>query len=338
MKTDARVTTVDFARGLMASAVMTYHLLYWEGIADVERIGFYAVYGFFVISGFSLQVAYRDKLGNADQLRRFAIRRYARIAPLFYTAIVLYLLQNQMPDRWPILFLANFSLALGFMHPGDTSMLVGGWSIGVEMVFYVLFPWIVMLAALSVRRLAVMAVAALLVQMIFVNDALAGLGSMAEGWVRYTEPIAFIGYFVVGMLFAELYKARPYLKGAPIAPAIALLCLVPFILLPGSASIDLLRGWQGFTLAMATIILVGAAAFVREPSGRLLQLSEWIGKLSYPIYLLHPIVFVFVRDHGTPTSTLRIVLTLTGTFSAAYLVNRFVEEPCRNYGRRLTAG
>jgi len=338
MKIDARVTTVDFARGLMACAVMIYHLLYWEGIADIERIGFYAVYGFFVISGFSLHIAYTGKLGNSAQLCKFAIRRYARIAPLFYTALFFYLLQNGLPDRWPLLLLANFSLGLGFMNPGDTSILVGGWSIGVEIVFYVFFPLALMLAAQSVRRITAIAAVALVAQIIFVNYVLAGLNSTGEGWVRYTQPVSFAGYFVMGMFFAELYRARPYMKGAPVMPKLALYCLVPFVVIPASEPLDLLRGWRGLILAASTIGLVGAAAFIEEPTGRLRQVAKKLGDLSYSIYLLHPLVFIFIRDHGVPTSTVRIVATIVVSLIAANLLHRFIEMPCRNLGRRITSG
>jgi len=338
MKVESRVTTVDFARGLMACAVMIYHLLYWESIADIERIGFYAVYGFFVISGFSLHIAYRDKLVDFSQLQVFAIRRYARIAPLFYTALALYLLQNGLPDRWPVLLAANFSLTLGFLNPGETSVLVGGWSIGVEIVFYVLFPIVLLLVARSKGRLFAIATVTLVVQLIFVNYVLAGLNSTGEGWVRYTQPVSFAGYFVMGMFFAELYRARPYMKGAPVMPKLAFYCLIPFIVIPASEPLDLLQGWRGLILAASTIGLVGAAAFIEEPTGRLRQVAKRLGDLSYSIYLLHPLAFVFIRDHGVPTSSLRIIATLVLTIVAAHLTHKYIEVPARELGPLCTYG
>ena len=83
----------------MAFAVMGYHLTSYEGIGTASRIDFYAVYAFFVISGFSLYIAYRDRLATLVDVKSYLIRRFFRIPPLFYTAIVLELLIGEwQPD------------------------------------------------------------------------------------------------------------------------------------------------------------------------------------------------------------------------------------------------
>ena len=55
-------------RGIWAAAIMIYHFCYWLSLGGSEpvhfalqKIGIYRVEIFFVVSGFSLAIAYRDK-------------------------------------------------------------------------------------------------------------------------------------------------------------------------------------------------------------------------------------------------------------------------------------
>lgn len=331
------VVTVDFARGAMAASVMLYHLLGWESIVVVERVGYYAVYGFFIVSGFSLYIAYRDRLGSASEIRTFFVRRFFRIAPLFYTALVLHWWIVGTTTKSLFFLLANVSFTFGLTNPGETSLLTGGWSIGIEMVFYLVFPIIVACCGRSISILGVITVAAAVLQIMFVNHVLADHDTLTGVWSAYTQPISFSAYFLLGCLVGEFYSRRPDLKGSYIAVAMTIAALVVFSVLPVETSAKLLAGYKGVILACACCLFVAAVAFIKEPSGRLRSFAVWFGSLSYPIYLLHPLVLTKLSEFQVPSSTWRILLTIAFTVGLAHVVSRRIEIPLRNYGRRLAA-
>ncbi len=74
----------------------------------------------------------------------------------------------------------------------------------------------------------------------------------------------------------------------------------------------------------------------------------WLGRISYSIYLLHPVVlyalawFVFNPPFGLTLSAfpvpLYIVLVATGSIVLSAYTYRWIEAPMIEQGRRLTQG
>src|SRR5687768_8810778 len=81
-----RVEALDILRGLMALFVAVYHLGVWtrafEGGARsaVVVLGVYSVEGFFLISGFCFFHLYAGQRFDQQELTRFHIKRFFRIA------------------------------------------------------------------------------------------------------------------------------------------------------------------------------------------------------------------------------------------------------------------
>jgi peptidoglycan/LPS O-acetylase OafA/YrhL len=87
--------------------------------------------------------------GTDEPLRtsNFFIRRFFRIAPLYYAAIVFYLVWRTViggfvvPPQYDVLGIASNMLFLhGFYPEANNSIVPGGWSTATEMTFYVCFP------------------------------------------------------------------------------------------------------------------------------------------------------------------------------------------------------
>lgn len=324
------VHTVDFARGIAAIGVMVYHLLYGEQIAAYERLAYYCVYAFFVISGFSLYITYRDRLATVADLRRYVVKRFMRIAPLFYLACLLQIALIGWPGRpWSTIPL-NLSLAFGFANPGANSMIMGGWSIGIEMVFYLVLPFVIIGLDGSLKALAALTVASIVVMVGFTNSVLAGHATMEGVWSLYTQPLAFFGYFAFGCLVGEIYlRFHHELKGRRVFGIVIVLGLMPFALIQVAAPTDLLKGGVGLMLMGSTMLVVMGSAFVREPQGWTLYLARWLGRLSYSVYLLHPIVYLGLVSPMLSNSTARISATIAVTVALSVLVHQFIEQRFR---------
>ena len=107
---------------------------------------------FFVISAFSLYHSTFLRVGTDRWLRRYTLRRFFRIAPLFYTMILLWLFIHQvLLDRSIGIgeILLNFTFTFGLIPGAHESLVWAGWTVGVEMLFYLLLP----LALIFVRSL-----------------------------------------------------------------------------------------------------------------------------------------------------------------------------------------
>lgn len=326
-----RIVTVDFTRGLLAIGVLFYHTLIYEGGPALPQIGRHGVYAFFVISGFALYTSYWDRLGSAGEIRSYLLARFWRIAPLYYTATVISILVFGTEDlAWSKVFF-NVTFLMGFANPGGTSMVVGGWSIGIEMVFYALFPVLVPVCAGKLLRLGLLTGTLLVGQIIFANHVLGGT-ALINAWVAYTQPIAFAGYFAGGCLLAECYRRQADWKGSWVAWLTAIVSLLAFAAAPADSE-TILTGIVGAGLTLAALAFVCGVAFMHEPRGVFRDFAEWIGRLSYPVYLLHPIVYHFVAKF--PLAEVHILGTLFATLALSDVVNRVVERPAIRYARQL---
>lgn len=328
---NVRISTVDFARGLLAIGVLFYHTLIYEGGPALPQIGRHGVYAFFVISGFALYTSYRDRLATPAEVRAYFLARLWRIAPLYYTAVVLSVMAFGTDGVSLSRLFFNASLLMGLANPGEASMVVGGWSIGIEMVFYLIFPAVVMIAAGSVRRLAAITIVLILAQLAFANHVLSGT-TLVDAWGPYTQPIAFGGYFAAGCLLAECYRRAPQWKGASASWGITFAALLIIAAAPSNSE-AILTGLVGAALVLATIVLVAGIAFLPEPKGSFRDVAEWVGRLSYPIYLLHPIVYHYAAK--IPVAETHIPVTFLVTVALSDLVNRAIERPAMRFSKSL---
>ena len=89
-----RIESLDWLRGLMAIAIMFYHLTSWH-ISPLDssnilgRLGIYGVSVFFVLSGLSMAVVYSSFIVDVKTAISFFIRRIFRIWPLLWICIAL---------------------------------------------------------------------------------------------------------------------------------------------------------------------------------------------------------------------------------------------------------
>lgn len=233
--------------------------------------------------------------------------------------------------------LLSATFVFGFANPGATSVVTGGWSIGIEAVFYCLFPLMIAFIQRSALAAIALAVGAILLTQIFVNTTLRGHTDFtAQLWSSYAQPAAFSGYFVAGVALGQLYLRCSRLKGRYESFVLAALAVIPFCFARPANDVGLLTGATGFMLMTCTILFVAAVIFMPEPRGVVRSACSWIGEMSYPIYLLHPIVYLFLITKIGLAAPYRILFTVVLTLVLSMAVSRLIEAPMRAYGRRLT--
>ena len=351
MSARPRILGWDFLRGLCALAVMAYHLMYWQGLADLSTLGTYGVYLFFVLSGASLAYAYpRDTLSGWRGIAAFLLARWMRLAPLYLALCLVYLVMlrghlGQWASDIPHRLLLNGSFAFGFADPALSALLIGGWSLGIEFVFYLLMPAASRLMERSWARWAVLVIL-VLIQAAWVM-ATVGRDGLAQASVAYHQVPAFAAYFYAGCLIGRARLSAP--PERPWGQGVLTWCLLAALLLAAVPQVsgDELTGWRGLLLPPACGLAVWSSGAVQVPLAWR-RLAAWLGDITYGTYLLHPMLFFalawfvipgLLPDQG-PDFPVWIrwgfVLGIgAGACALAVASERWIERPFRQAGRRL---
>jgi peptidoglycan/LPS O-acetylase OafA/YrhL len=341
-----RIASLDLLRGLCAIAVAAYHVLPWVGLPELHNLGLYGVYLFFLLSGASMSVAYGQRLRRGYPITRYLLLRYVRLAPLYAAVTTFSALFHRRHMYSPLgllgHWLLNVTFLFGITNPGATSLVTGGWSLGIEFLFYLTFP--LLFAVVSTRRGLAVAGALLALQLIFVNVVLGGTGTTLEAaWPRYTQLGAFIGYFAVGTwVGARRLDGGMVPLGSSLGWVGWLLLLLVLGTQSGGTAEGSLIGLRGVALAFGSCLLLVLTLRLQVPA-RWRSLASWLGDLSYPLYLLHPVVFtvcnhprVLGRWHQTSPVRLAVVVLLLAC-AVATLVYRWFEAPILAWGKRRLA-
>ncbi|MBJ6986952.1 MULTISPECIES: acyltransferase [unclassified Devosia] len=321
-------------RGLCAIAVMFYHYLHEAGVGTFHAVGTYGVYIFFALSGYALTYVYGEKRLNGRSLGNFFVSRVFRILPLYFVVATyqLYMLRAT-PGIWEK-YLLNVTMFFGLATPGATSMVPGGWSIGIEAVFYLMFPLILCISNLR-------ALAGMLLFAAFINHVMTAWSYTTpvidNQWMAYTQAPTFLVYFIGGALLARL---RPRIvefmlqhkKLSSLLPPILAIIIVAMFFIPSAMSIsrqEIILGLPAKIMIMASLLVIAIASLL-ELRSRMEALALFLGEISYSLYLLHYPVWYRVQMHVNADLGIQALLAIVVSLVLATLTYRYFEKPMRD--------
>lgn len=303
--------------------------------------GFRGVWLFFVLSGFlitTLALREEDKTG-ALNVRAFAIRRIFRIMPLFYLALLAYVIwvclfgmeHNQalfQQHLWSyILYCPEFPI---FRHQ-FTVPFGQAWSLGIEEKFYLVWPLFAFIwLARSKHRITVTLI--LLASTAYLT---ATSTQLAQMWGSYTD-------ILIGCVLALVMNERRAYEHLRILGRTELTWAV--LVLLGAVALNRLTGTQlGERLFSLTGAVAIAALITNTGAPMRLASHPWLVRIaawSYAIYLTHPIVFdVWNRllPVGRPFDYLTLPVSMAIDLPLCWLLHTWVEKPLIAVGRRVAS-
>lgn len=341
MRQFERVDSIDHLRGILAVTIMVYHYTAWSfpnwmnpgGLLSV--LGYYGVSAFFIISGMSLAIAYRNRISTGSDVSSFYIKRLCRIAPLYWLAIsaaismallVEFFRGVPAPFTW-LDVIANYTLTFSFGY--SKALTVGGWSIGNEIFFYLLFPCLYWLICKSLRwALVVLGVSALLL-VFWAFWVVTSAGDELEAWSYYISNFNQLFFFVAGVVIGRHLRAG--FVSREFCYAALAIALVSMSLASVGARSELVEGWHRIYLSCATLLLVFAVYQINWQSSSFIgRVLAFLGLISYSLYLLHPLVRSAVNIVGNRVGFEPItafVISVVLTVLVSWLSYRLVEKP-----------
>lgn len=349
--TSQHMPHVDALRALAVISVFIYHLS-----SSALPGGFSGVDIFFVISGFivSASVIQKKTYNFSDFFTGFYARRLLRVMPALLVMLVATSLASAIliPDAWlsgrhrltesyAFFGLSNFILSKTsddyFSPTAEFNPYTHTWSLGVEEQFYFLFPFLFAFLAISSKKK-------------WISGVLFIIGMLASLWAaislmdteRTTAYYSIISRFwqlacgvllfiVIQIKFKIFQKENSKEKISWLFGLIGLLILLTGFFTASPATFP----WPGalWTTAGALLFLGGWINIKKETRTYAIISSkpiQYIGKLSYSLYLWHWPVFVIFRwTLGLETISKIIAAALISVIISIFSFN-FIERPARS--------
>ncbi|MEP6825427.1 MAG: acyltransferase, partial [Ramlibacter sp.] len=295
MSRPGRVLGWDLLRGLSALAVALYHLLLWQEVTALHSFGSYGVYLFFLLSGASLAYTYADRFRESRfALRQFLWVRYMRLAPLYLALMLAVLPWKVHTEGWTSDLLRklvlNAGFLFGFFDPAANAVLIGGWSLGIEAIYYLAFPLLMVVALRS--QLAGWGLLALLLalQAVWIARTVGSSSGYAANAVAYHQVPAFAAYFMGGCLIGLARRRAAPRLASPLAMAGVAAGLLGLWLLNPVQAGDELLGWRGAACCALCFAMTWLAGSLEMRHGNA-RMAASLGDATYGLYLMHPLVF-----------------------------------------------
>lgn len=347
---------IDALRGIAILAVILVHTNQYGRPIESEILGKIVSEGargvqlFYLASAFTLFLSFKNRY-NKDlfPVKSFFIRRFFRIAPMYYIGIIYYLFQDGFGSRYwlgdethisVLNILSNFTFLHGFNPYWITSIVPGGWSIGIEMTFYAIFPF-------------------LFFKIKHINQAF---------WFFI---LTLVGNFIISFFLSKhqiigserLWSEYLFLYFPNQLPIFALGIIMYFVIIENQSIKDisgrallifsillLLQLASGNQFILQNHMLFGLAFLILSLSlsqykFRLLvnPLINYIGKISFSMYLVHFAILYWllsfnyinyfnnsVLNYGT-----RFIVVTFLTILVSSVLYHFIEVPFQDLGKKI---
>ena len=262
---------IDSLRGTASFAVCCCHLAGTGLLKPATNYGWLGVYVFFVVSGFIIPYSLFRAGYTPTAYPKFLLKRVARLDPPYIISIILAVALHfisyqfrQFSGPPPSYSWKQILLHFGYLNSffGGNWVIIVFWTLGIEFQYYVVMGLIYPLVV-SRRRWTALVLLTLCALSVGRYDFPLHVQADQGGLVGH---YAFV--FVLGVLVFR-YKVGLVRKGP--------FLLQTFLAVTGVAASC------GLLIAIASLATSLAIAFLNFRS----QVLEWLGAISYSLYLVH---------------------------------------------------
>ena len=343
MNNPQEIRRLNAIRGFAVLIVLVSHYSNVSGIfgALFGGSGHFGVMLFFLLSAFLMTHLYFDFTPTRDKLRAFAVARIARVIPLFLFLVLLsFGLSNLAPPEVSKIFYDipdASSLISHLLLLSGTSVL---WTIPPEIHFYVVFA--LLWWAKPVLGRMIIVILLVLTVLFFLTPISKGFrmhfGISGIGDIYFSLGLLKVyPYFCMGMLFGLLLKKWAAPKSWRSSYFLLILLIIPFFYpqvftrLTGAT----LAGWEDPLIFGVVCAVFFALVFLVPDHNVVLEnrIGDFLGKVSYSVYLLHYPVLLFVKKLGLAQGFTGALIFVALTLLVSELSFRFLEAPARTWVR-----
>lgn len=294
-----RYEYIDALRGLAILMVIFNHVpeslnfevQFPQWLTLLQSQGARGVQLFYIISAFTIYLTYSKRKHQEQNLvLNFYIRRFFRIAPLFYICLIFYSLRmyfwKGFGEFTVLKFISAFTFTNGF-HPNLINAIIpGGWSVAIEMVFYLCVP-LIYIYVNDIKKAFVFLLISLIVakRLSLLLLKLQIIETIDAGYLFLYLPTQ-LPYFIMGIIFFFWVTDETKIEVNKKKWGTIFLFLVLFYLVSFCVDgIDFYFPWHFF---YALILLFLCYVLYYYPSKILVNsFFIYFGKISYSVYLIH---------------------------------------------------
>ena len=310
---------------------------------------------FFVLSAFSLSYVMDKRSRESALIRNFYVRRFFRIAPLFYCLMVLYWIRDAVAFNvlHPVSeVLINASLLFNLIPSCITGFVWASWTIGVIVLLYLIFPFIHKYISNLYGTLGLFVASVLMAWgwSYFIKNYGVAMGYLTPDDMSFVWGFGFLQHlpvFVCGIVVYHLffdYLVRMNQKSRQTYGSILILLFIMFYgaLLTESMQ-NIVWGKKILHGICFSFLVLGLGL---KPFGFLVNAkTAYTGKMSYSMYLFHPLlIFTIIPVYRwiyniIPTDILgyvaSLLLTLALLIAISLMSYKYIERKGIALGEKL---
>ena len=329
-----QIRRLNTIRALAAVIVFITHFsdkTDWLGGVLGGASGQYGVMLFFILSGFLMSHLYLTKDFNKANVHQYLFARIGRVVPLYLLVVFAsyFLSSYGSGGLYDIPNLPSLISHLLFLS-GDSVL----WTIAPEIYFYLLFILFWQMAERRIGYVYMILVAILL--LLFFSNFPAFFGDIYGVEYNFFMLLRSLPYFFVGFVFGSIFssfKPPEYMKKHWFLLALLLIPLLYPELSPVEGQAKF-RMWLNYEVLMVMATVFFCVVFLVPERNLLLEnkVGDFIGKISYSLYLLHMPIIVQVNKLEVSVE-MKLLLASTLSIFIAYLSYRYFEKPLANWFR-----
>ncbi len=363
-----RLPFLDALRGLAALQVIMFHVVFagqmalpfWTGGALFT--GKPGVEMFFLVSAFSLCLSSPWLLESTARDHIFWLRRLFRILPLFYAMLVFTVIHDSYAYGWHHAvteILASIFVVFNMVPGHILGIVSASWTIGVEMLFYAIFPLIFRATRTPYRLAGAILAAILLAHAADTASSYLPISELVRQETMRSNLFNLLPLFLMGIAAFDIHAAlqrRVMAAGdrRDLGRVLILAgCFVFYAWLNNTLQFPfvevrfpLAEAWFPGTIwpgIGAALLILG---FALCPTKVLVnRVTDFLGRISYSMYLVHsPInqslgpVYAWIKRQNlpaTPAYFLALGVSLAVIVPVAVLTYTLIEKPGMRLGRAV---